>query len=103
MSISNKIITSLSLTAMLSVAIPAFADNDELHYQQNQNRYISYKQAAQKAISHIGSGMAKDIDFEYSFNKKAYFEVEVLKPNGQEYNVKVDAQSGEIISSKLDD
>ena len=83
----NKLIKSTLVLAMMAVATPALADNDDYIYAQNRGQYISYEAAAQKAVAHVGGGFAKDVDFEYkSYNNRAFFEVEVINKSGQEYD-----------------
>lgn len=100
---SKKILSALLAATALTAAAPALADNDEQHYRQNRNQYISHKQAAKAAVAYVGGGVAEHIDFEYSTRKGAYFEVEVRSGNGREYDVKVDARSGKVTSAKAED
>lgn len=90
------------LAALLTVSAPAFADSDERHYQANKAQYISYEKAGEAAAAKVG-GTVEQIDFEYSKRRGAYFEVEVRDQDGQEYEVEVDAKTGEILSSRQED
>lgn len=58
---------------------------------------ISSQQATNVAAKHIGGGTITDVDF-----KRNYYEVDLVKSNGQKYEVKVNAQTGKVISSKQD-
>ena len=99
----NKLMKSTLVLAMMAVATPALADNDDYIYAQNRGQYISYEAAAQNAVAHVGGGFAKDVDFEYkSYNNRAFFEVEVINKNGQEYDVIIDAKTGNVLSAKRD-
>ena len=101
MNTQNKII-ALIITLLMTVAAPAMANNDDLHYQQNSSQYINHNQAGKKAVSAVGGGMVKEVDFEYQAHlNRAYFEIEVIH-NGKEYDVIVDAKTGKVISKKHD-
>ena len=51
----------------------------------------------------MGGGQATDVEFDRSRNKPDHFDVNVHTANGQKYEVKVDAKTGAVLSSKLDD
>ena len=101
----------------LLAAAPAFADDDNWyddddyrpHYSQSykakrskygHGRYISYAQARRAALSRIG-GRVKDIDFDRD-DGYPHYDVEIIK-RGREYNVKVDARTGRVVSVRRDD
>ena len=89
--------------ALCAVATPALADGDALYYEQNRQNYISHKQAAKAAQAHVGGGQVKDVEFDRSRMGPDHFDVEVVTTNGVEYDVKVDAKTGQILRSKIDD
>ena len=62
-------------------------------------RYISYAQARRAALSRI-SGRVKDIDFDRD-DGYPHYDVEIIK-RGREYNVKVDARTGRVVSVRRD-
>ena len=102
MKFKHTLIAALSAFALLAAA-PAFADDDDWddddyrpRYSQSHKakkakrshgRYISYAQARRAALSRIG-GRVND--------------VEIIK-RGREYNVKVDARTGRVVSVRRDD
>ena len=69
--------TAAVLFAALFVAVsaPALAGGDYLHYEPSRA----------------------------SYNKPDHFDVDVRTANGQKYEVEVNAKTGAVISSKLDD
>ena len=52
---------------------------------------------------HVGGGLVKDVEFDRSRMGPDHFDVEVVTANGVEYDVKVDAKTGQILRSKIDD
>ena len=51
----------------------------------------------------VGGGQATEVEFDRSRNKPDHFDVDVRTANGQKYEVEVNAKTGAVISSKLDD
>lgn len=103
----NKTFASVIATAVLAMSTPAvfaddWRDNDETHYQQNQTQYISHEKAAQAALNKVGGGHVEDVEFERS-TRGDYFDVEVRDTRGREWDVRVNAKTGTIISAKRDD
>lgn len=103
----NKIILSFALTSLLmGLSTPTLAsndyDDDDRHYQQNRSLYISHDQAAQAAQNAVGGGYVNDVEFEHKLHR-TYFDVEVRDNQGREYDVKIDAKTGKVISKHLDD
>ena len=97
--------TAAVLFAALFVAVsaPTLAGGDYLHYEQNRASYITHEKAAQIALAKVGGGQATEVEFDRSRNKPDHFDVDVRTANGQKYEVEVDAKTGAVISSKLDD
>ena len=97
-------IAALMTATLMAVAAPAMADNDDHHYRQNSSQYITHEQASKAAVSAVGSGYAKEVDFEYKphRNNAAYFDVEVQTNTGSEYKVIVDAKTGKVLSKQID-
>lgn len=91
------------MLAMAAATTPVLADNDHLYYEQNRSQYITYEKASQIATEATGGGQVTDIEFDRSLSQADHFDVEVRKPNGQEYDVKIDAKTGKVISKHLDD
>ena len=54
-------------------------------------------------MAKVGGGQATDVEFDHSRTKPDHFDVEVRLPNGQEYEVEVNAKTGAVMSSRLDD
>ena len=100
---SRKAVAVLLATAFTVVATPALADGDYRHYEQNRAQYITHEKAAQIAVAKVGGGQATEVEFDRSRNKPDHFDVDVRTANGQKYEVEVNAKTGAVISSKLDD
>ena len=99
----QKTVAVLFAAAFAAVSTPALADGDYLHYEKNRSSYISHEKAAQIAVAKVGGGQATDVEFDHSRTKPDHFDVEVRLPNGQEYEVEVNAKTGAVMSSRLDD
>lgn len=105
--LNKKTLAILFAAASMSIAAPAFADDDwydddEIHYSQNRQNFISHEQAAKAAKAKIGAGAhVTDVEFEKKYNG-AFFDVEVINAKGQEFDVRVDAKTGKIIYAKRD-
>ena len=93
----------LLATAFTAVSAPALADGDSLHYEQKRASYITHEKAAQIAVAKVGGGQATEVEFDRSRNKPDHFDVDVRTANGQKYEVEVDAKTGAVLSSQLDD
>lgn len=90
------------LAALIAVSASAFADGDLRHYEANKAQYISYEKVGEVAAAKVG-GTVEKVDFEYSKRRGAHFEVNVAGKDGKDYDVKVNAKTGEVISSEIDD
>ncbi|UOP04336.2 PepSY domain-containing protein [Conchiformibius kuhniae] len=99
---SKTVLAALFAAFAFGAAAPSFAGDDERYYEQNRAQFITYEKAAQTAVAHVGGGVATDVDFEHSVRKGTYFEVEVRGKDGREYDVKIDAKTGKVLSSKID-
>ena len=62
---------------------------------------IGAKAAARAAQAAVG-GRVVDVDYEHRKHGRSYYKVEIKK-NGREYKVIVDAESGRVLRSWLDD
>ena len=62
---------------------------------------ISYERAKEIAIAKVGGGTVKEIELDRE-NGRLVYEVEV-KYNGREYEIDIDAATGEIVKYKVDD
>ena len=67
---------------------------------QPQGR-ISLQQAIAAAEKHHPGGTATKAELDTKWGQAVY-EVEVRMPNRQEYDVKIDASNGKVLSSRLD-
>lgn len=83
-------------------ATPALADGDRWYYEQNKAQFISYEQAGAAALKAVGGGVIKEIEFEHKRALGDFFDVEVIAPNGLEYDVRIDAKTGRKIYVHLD-
>ncbi|MDO4879119.1 MAG: PepSY domain-containing protein [Neisseria sp.] len=116
MKFKHALTAALSALALLAAA-PALADDDDRdddedrrpRYSQSHKakktrakhgRHISREQAKRAALSRVG-GRVKDIDFDRD-DDRPHYDVEITK-NGREYDVKVDARTGRVISVRRED
>jgi len=72
------------------------SDGDSAQLQQAG---VSLRQAVSAAVAKTG-GVAKEAEWENE-NGQSYYKVETIA-NGQEYDVKIDAQNGSVISAQID-
>ena len=100
---TQKTAAVLFAALFAAVSTPALAGGDYLHYEQNRAQYITHEKAAQIAVAKVGGWQATEVEFDRSRNKPDHFDVDVRTANGQKYEVEVNAKTGAVISSKLDD
>jgi len=62
---------------------------------------ISYEKAKEIALAKVGGGTVKEIELDHE-NGRLVYEAEV-KYDGREYEIDIDATSGEIVKYKIDD
>ena len=93
---TRKIITALSLTAVLSIVAAAGA----AAFSYGLFAPVSGKQAAASAIAQIG-GFAKEVEYEYKPHIGGRYQVEVAGQDGREYEVLVSAESGQVQTVQL--
>ncbi|MFA9486241.1 PepSY domain-containing protein [Moraxella haemolytica] len=99
----KRIISTLALSVFaMSFTATASADEDRRIYQQNKAQYISHAKAGEIAKAHVKGTAVKQVEFDHDRMYGAHFDVEIITAQG-EYDVKVDAKSGKVISSKFDD
>ncbi|MDO4643279.1 MAG: PepSY domain-containing protein [Cardiobacteriaceae bacterium] len=96
------IISSAVIAVCTFITIPTFADDDHQYYKQHQDQYISYEKAREIASTAVSSGNVHDLEFDHDSDGD-HFDAEVRDANGHKYEVKIDAKSGKILSSQLDD
>ena len=87
------ILTSLILSLGIT-ALPAHA--------KGNGGYISRAKAVAIAKARVGGGKVDNVDFERSRRHGAYYEVDIENRKG-EYEVRVNAQTGKVISVQRDD
>lgn len=63
---------------------------------------VSLEQAIAAAEKHHPGSRAVESDLDYDFGRAVY-EVEVLTPQHEKFEVKVDANTGKVLSSRRDD
>ncbi|MBQ7626131.1 MAG: PepSY domain-containing protein [Rhodocyclaceae bacterium] len=63
---------------------------------------ISVQQAKQIALQAVGGGWVTDIELENKRSANPYYDVEVRDNRGREYEVKINATTGAVISVKRD-
>lgn len=98
----KKTVSALLAVAAFGVAAPAFADSDYRYYEQNRAQYISHDQAAKAALAHLGGGEVGEVEFDHDSFGTDHFDVEVYF-RGMEYKVKVNAKTGKVLTSRIDD
>ena len=76
-----------------------YADDDDRH---RARAAISKERAVSIAERQVKGGRATDVDFERD-DGRSYYEIDVRGSNKRTYEIKVDANSGKVISSKVDD
>ena len=89
----KTILTSLILSLGIT-ALPAHA--------KGNGGYISRAKAVAIAKARVGGGKVDNVDFERSRRHGAYYEVDIENRKG-EYEVRVNAQTGKVISVQRDD
>lgn len=89
-----------SNTAALSTSQPT-ATSTPSQSGSTASGQISYEKAKEIALAKVGGGTIKDIELDYEKGRLVY-EVEV-KYNSREYEVKIDAATGEIVKYRIDD
>lgn len=95
-----KAVLLATLMGLGMASTVAMADDDHAERQAQQAAKVSYDAAKNYAVRAVGGGSATDIDFELK-RGRSYYEVEVM--HGQDdYEVKIDANTGAVISKKLD-
>ena len=77
----------------------AYADDDDRH---RANAKISKERAVSIAEGQVKGGRAIYTDFE-RVDGRSYYEIDVRGSNKRTYEIKVDANSGKVISRKIDD
>mgnify|MGYP000998294876 CR=1 FL=1 len=89
----KTLLTSLILSLGIT-ALPAQA--------KGSGSYISRAKAVAIAKARVGGGKVDNVDFERSRRHDAYYEVDIENRKG-EYEVRVNAQTGKVISVQRDD
>lgn len=94
---------NIIITLLLAFAItaPVWADSDERYYQQYRQQFISYQEAGQIALAafeatYNKTGRIDEIEFDHEFYGD-FFEVEIKDGIGREYEVHVDARTGNVV------
>lgn len=97
----NFVKSAVIAVSLFGLGSTAFAGDDYLEMQAQQKAKVSYDQAVANAVKAVGGGEATDVDFDVKFGK-SYYEIEVAKGYSK-YDVKVDANTGAILSKYIDD
>ncbi len=93
---TRKIITALSLTAILGIAAAAGA----AAFAYGLFAPVSGQQAAASAAAQIG-GFAKEVEYEYKPHIGGRYQVEVIGRDNREYEVLVSAENGQVQAVQL--
>lgn len=102
---NTSFIKTLSIAA---VGLTVFAGSasagvsDRAYYEQNKASLISQDKASAIATAHIKNSTVIKTDFEYD-DGVAYYEVKVKDAQGSRHEVVVDAKTGQVLDSELDD
>jgi len=105
---------STKMKALLGVAVlwslsggfgaPAFADDSDHAEMQaliSAGQFISPEEARQKAVA-AKPGTVTDVDLERSWRGGYHYEVEIVDPGLQKWEVHIDAKTGKVGSVKRD-
>ncbi len=96
-----KKLVALMLVATVGLTTTsAFAGDDYAEHQAQSQAKLSFEKAKAAAIKAVGGGTVTDVDFDLERGRSIY-EVEVLH-NNTEYDVKIDANTGEVLRKKVD-
>jgi uncharacterized membrane protein YkoI len=103
-SVFSKILALISCLAiaatMFAAAVRADDDMEQMRVIAKNNSLITPDQAIDKALA-AKPGTVKETDLERSAGG-SYYEVEILDAQGLEWEVKVNAQTGEVGKVKRD-
>jgi uncharacterized membrane protein YkoI len=91
------------LSALLAFALPASADDDaaaQMEAISKAAKLIAPEQAVERAVT-AKPGTVLDIDLDRKF-QGYYYEVELIDAAGIEWEVEIDASSGEVRRVKRD-
>ena len=100
----KRILSALALSTTAALfAAPAMADDDARIYEQNKDQYISQAKAGEIAQAHVKGVSVKKVDFDHDNRLGAHFDAEVLADRGVEYDVSVDARTGKVLKSEVED
>ena len=100
---TSKTTAAFLAATLIAAALPASAGADRQYYEHNRGNYITREKAAQIASNKVGGGTAVEVEFDRSRSKPDHFDVEIRKADGRKYDVEVNARTGEVLSSRLDD
>lgn len=93
----------LAIATAMTVSAPAMADNDARIYQQNKAQYITHAKAGEIAKAHVKGVAVAEVEFDHSHFRGAHFDVDVIAEHGVKYEVVVDAKTGKVLHSEMDD
>ena len=76
------------------------------HFEQHQQHYISREKAASIALKAFEGkyrikGVVEDVEFKHKYSGD-YYEVEIEDRRDKDYEVRVDAKTGKVLSIKRD-
>lgn len=99
----KSILSILTLSTSVLFAASAMADDDARIYEQNKNQYITHAKASKIAKSHVKGVRVNKVDFDHDNRFGAHFNVEVVANGGAKYEVAIDAVSGKVLHSEIED
>jgi uncharacterized membrane protein YkoI len=98
----------LAVTAatLLACALPGLADDDDhdkatMEQRASAHGLISRDQAVEKALA-AKNGKVTDVDLDHEWSGYVY-EIELVDEAGVEWDIDIDAKSGEVRKIKRDD
>ncbi|MFC2407066.1 MAG: PepSY domain-containing protein [Cardiobacterium sp.] len=97
-----SVMSATFVAAFVFAISPAHADDDRDYYQQHRRQFISYEKAASIAARAVKGGVVTDLEFDHD-RRGDHFDAEVRDASGHEYEIKIDARSGKVLSKQRDD
>jgi uncharacterized membrane protein YkoI len=97
--------SALLLSLSIALGNPALADDDDDQAKVQAlvaaGKLISPDEARQKALA-AKPGTVTDVDLEHSWRSGYQYEVEIVDPELQKWEVYIDAKTGQVRSTRRD-
>lgn len=99
--VKKTLATTIITGGLIAVTSFAFADKDNVDYQQLAGASIQLNDAVDIATNAVpGKVFEAELELE---KDKSVWEIEILSTNNELFEIEIDANSGEIISQELED